>query len=86
MKALAIGMFKREGSAIMYAEKVLGSTIEDVVVWLNNNVEKKNFIIKEVSRKDTLDVDDIDTAVLEAEAGNSKAENILEKKTDIVVL
>lgn len=76
LKALSIGLLKREGTAIMLQDRVLGSTIEEVIAWYNNNEEKKQYLIREVSKKDILDVDDVDKAVA------ASSEKHLEKELD----
>ena len=80
LKALVIGILKREGTAIMFGDIILGSSIEESMAWFNNNIEKKKFLIKEVSQKDILDADDLDTAIIESDAGNDKAEEAMKHK------
>lgn len=79
LKALTQGILKRSGLAIQFGEDIIGSNINEAISWINNNEERKKFLLKEVSKKDTLDVDDLDKAVMNYDT--DKPEEALAKKT-----
>lgn len=76
-------LLKRDGAAILFGDKVLGSNIDEAYAWFINNQEQKNYLISMVSQADTLDADDLDVAVNKMMEGDAAPETALAQKASI---
>lgn len=63
-------LLKKEGSAVLMGDSIIGSSIDECVVWFNNNPEKKNFLDRMVKQSDTVDADNLDEAIQESHMNN----------------
>lgn len=65
-------IMKKEGNAFVFGTSIIGSNVDEACVWLNNNPEKKNYLIKCVQQHDRLDFDDLDVAMAAYESGKDE--------------
>ncbi len=53
----------RSGNIISLGEEIIGSTVDECIVWFNNNKDKKKFLFDMVRRKDVIDADNLDEVI-----------------------
>ncbi len=71
-------LIKKDGAAYFFGSDIIGSSVDECVVWLNNNPKRKKFLVDQVKESDVIGVDNLDEAMLEPEKENIEA--TLEKK------
>lgn len=79
-------LIHREGATLYVDGTPVGSNEEDVMVWLNQNQEKKKYLLKQVSMKDTLDADDVDLAQVVGMGALDKKKTEQDKREDFELM
>jgi len=76
-----IPLLTKNGAAFVFGKDTIGSNIDECVAWLNNNPERKKFLLDMVKQSDVIGVDNLDEAMLEPEKENV-AEDLQEKESE----
>lgn len=74
-------LVKREGSAWMYGQDIIGSNVEEAVAWFNNHPKLKEYVLNTVAKKDYTNDDDMDEVLTKYDKP-SEASLVLKMKVE----